>query len=38
MGEEHFLPGLRTGKEKYSWTTLVASIKELAGLAGEDQS
>ena len=31
LGENYFLPHLRTEKQKYSWGNLVAAIKELAG-------
>ena len=30
LGEQHFIPHLRTEKEKYSWHNLVMAIEELA--------
>jgi glycosyltransferase involved in cell wall biosynthesis len=30
LGENYFIPHLRTEKEKYSWSNLTASITELA--------
>ncbi len=31
LGENHFIPHLRTEKKKYSWANLTSAIKELAG-------
>jgi len=31
LGEEHFLPGIKEEKKKYSWSVLVNTIKNLAG-------
>ena len=33
MGEAHFLPGLKTEREKYSWENLVAAIRTIAEAA-----
>jgi glycosyltransferase involved in cell wall biosynthesis len=30
LGEDYFIPHLRTEKLKYSWTNLVTAVKELA--------
>jgi glycosyltransferase involved in cell wall biosynthesis len=32
LGEEHFIPHLRTERKKYSWSVLVSTIKALAGM------
>ena len=34
LGENYFIPHLRTEKQKYSWTRLTSAITELARRAG----
>jgi glycosyltransferase involved in cell wall biosynthesis len=35
LGENYFIPHLRTEKQKYSWGNLVNAIKELGDVRGE---